>query len=267
MIKRFMIYSKYRTFIFFLLSFILFSSFSCTGRRNTPDHKNLIPQKELPALLAEIYMSDGLLSLPGIRAMYTTLDSLSGYVQVVEKHGYTKEDMDKTLKYYFIKKPKQLIKIYDRALGILSEKESYVEKEVLIIQSHINNKWIGKESFYFCDPAYSDSLQIDMPLEIPGYYTLKFRARFYPDDQLFPAEINAYTCYRDSTETGKRDYLRSDRFLKDGHAHDYTVKIFVPENKPLRIRGYFYDNSGHSEPREANAVIDNISVTLTLGAV
>jgi len=227
----------------------------------------MIPEKELPALLAEIYMSDGLLSLPSIRAMYSSLDSLSGYVQVVEKYGYTKEEMDKTLKYYFIKKPKQLVKIYDRALGILSEKESYVEKEILIIQAHIENQWNGKESFYLCNPANSDSLQIDMPLEIPGYYTLKFRARFYPGDQLFPAEINAYTCHRDSMETGKRSYLKSVRFLKDGQAHYYAIKIVVPENKPLRLRGYFYDNSGYRGLREENAVIDNITLTYTLAAV
>jgi hypothetical protein len=199
--------------------------------------------------------------------MYSSLDSLSGYVQVVEKHGYTKEDMDKTLKFYFIKKPKELVKIYDRALGILSEKESYVEKEILRIQAHIENKWTGKESFYLFDHTGSDSLQIDIPLEIPGYYTLKFRARFYPDDQLVPAEISAFTCHRDSLENGKRDYLSTVKYIKDGQPHEYEIKIYVPDNKPIRLRGYFYDNSRHPVPWGKNAVIDNISLTYTLAAV
>jgi len=242
-------------------------SVSCTGRRSKLDHKKMIPEKELPSLLAEIYMSDGLLSLTSIRAMYSSLDSLSGYIQVVEKYGYTKEDMDKTLKFYFLKKPKELVKIYDQALGILSEKESYVEKEILKIQAHIENKWTGRESFYIFDNAIPDSAQIDEILEIPGYYTLKFRARLYPGDQLFPAEINAYTCHRDSSETGKRDYLRSVSYIKDGQPHEYEIKIFVPDNKPLRLRGYFYDVNRHPEQGGMNAVIDNISLTYTLAAV
>jgi hypothetical protein len=267
MIKIFITDLKCNTFIFLLLSFILFTSSSCTGRRNKLDHKKMIPKKELPSLLAEIYMSDGLLSLPSVRSMYSSLDSLSGYVQVVEKHGYTKAEMDKTLKFYFIKKPKELVKIYDRALGILSEKESYVEKEILKIQAHIENKWTGRESFYIFDGTGPDSVQINVPLEIPGYYTLKFRARFYPDDQLDPAEISAYTCHPDSTESGKRDYIKSVRYIKDGQPHDYEIKILVPASRPLRLRGYFYDNSRLPENHGKNALIDNISLTYTLAAV
>jgi|WetSurMetagenome_2_1015567.scaffolds.fasta_scaffold106282_2 hypothetical protein len=266
MIKMLMIL-RYRTFIFLLLSFILFTSSSCTGRRSKLDHKKMIPEKELPSLLAEIYMSDGLLSLPSIRSMYSSLDSLSGYVQVVEKHGYTKAEMDKTMKFYFIKKPKELVKIYDRALGILSEKESYVEKEVLRIQAHIENKWTGGESFYIFDSTGPDSVQIDIPLEIPGYYTLNFRARLYPGDQLEPAEICAYTCHRDSSENGKREYIRSVFYIKDGQPHDYSIKILVPASRPLRLRGYFYDINRHPEKGGMNAVIDNISLTYTLAAV
>ena len=39
------------------------------------------------------------------------------------------------MKYYFIKNPKKLIKIYDQVLGILSEMESLVEKEAVMAEA------------------------------------------------------------------------------------------------------------------------------------
>ena len=67
--------------------------------------------------MTDIHLADGLLILPKIKTMYSSLDSITAYTQIIEKHGYTKEIMDKTMKYYFIKDPKKLNKIYDQVLG------------------------------------------------------------------------------------------------------------------------------------------------------
>ena len=84
--------------------------------------------------------------------MFSSLDSILSYIYIIENHGYSKEIMDKTMKYYFIKNPKKLIKIYDQVLGILSEMESLVEKEAVLTAVHIKNLWTGEEFYSFPDP-------------------------------------------------------------------------------------------------------------------
>ena len=115
-------------FSFLILIILSISLGSCSGRKNKLDKKNLIPEKELISILTDIHLADGLLALPRINSWASSLDSITSYYQVIEKHGYTKEIMDKTMKYYFLKEPKKLNKIYDQVLGRLSAMESLVVK-------------------------------------------------------------------------------------------------------------------------------------------
>jgi hypothetical protein len=145
---------------------------SCTSRKNKLDKKNLIPEKELVSLLTDIHIADGLLELPSVNKWASALDSISSYYQVIEKHGYTKENMDKTMKYYFLKEPKKLNKIYDQVLGILSEMEARVGKELSLEKARISNLWKGKD--FYSSPSLSDydSTKFEITLYKKGVYTL-----------------------------------------------------------------------------------------------
>ena len=254
-----------RVFKILLLPALLLMS--CETRIRNSDHRDLVPEKELPSILAEVYMADGLLSLPSIRAAYSHLDSISGYAEVIASHGYTKEMMDRTMKYYFVRKPKALEKIYDRTLAMLTEMESIAEREHQKLQAEISNMWKGAAFYQVIDPVGVKADSIDLLLEIPGYYTLSFRATFFPGDQLSPATLNAYTCHRDSAASGRRDYIRSAEYIKDGQPHDYSVRIVVPADRPLRMKGSFYDTGRHPEPWDKNAIFTNISLTFIYSAV
>jgi len=122
---------------------------SCSGRKKKLDSSNLIPEKDLVSILTDIYITDGLLPLPKIHSRFIVLDTVSTYHQIILNHGYSKETMDKTMKYYFYRNPKRLVKIYDEVLGKLSKMESLAEKEVLLKAGHIDNYWSGKEFYYF----------------------------------------------------------------------------------------------------------------------
>lgn len=253
----------------FILILILFSLIagSCSSRKNKPDNRNLIPEKELVSILTDVHIAGGLLTLPEIRYMFSSLDSITTYYQIIEKHGYSKETMDKTLKYYFIKNPKKLIKIYDQVLGILSESESLVEKEVIVEQGRINNQWTGKEYYFSPDLSVSDSARFDIPLNRTGIYTLIFSVILFPDDQSVNPRITAYSCHPDSIETGKRDYIETINYIKDGQPHTYTLILKVPENKALHFRGRFYDFDNRPDEWEKHVIIENISFTYTSAAV
>jgi hypothetical protein len=254
---------------FTLLILILFSLLagSCSTRKNKVDNKNLIPEKELVSILTDAFIADGLLTLPKIHYLYSSLDSLSAYIQIIERHGYTKAAMDKTLKYYFIKKPKQLIVIYDQVLGVLSEMESRYEREGVLLQSSISNIWKGKEFFCFPDIKGADSTRFSIPIKKPGYYTLTFSATVFPDDQSVNPQITAYTCNLDSLATGKRIYAKTINYLKDGRPHIYTLVFKVPEKTQLLLRGWLYNFCNNPDNSEKHAIFENISLTFSSGIV
>jgi hypothetical protein len=246
-------------FAYLILIIISLMMGSCSSRESKLDKKNLIPEKELVSLLVDIHLTDGLLIIPKIYSWSSTLDSISTYYQVIEKHGYTKEIMDKTMKYYFIKNPKKLSKIYDQVLGILSEMESRVEKEKSIEFARISNLWPGRDFYSFPSISGNDSTMFDITLSRSGFYTLSFSATLFPDDQSINPRLTAYISSADSIETGRRHYIKTLEYIKDGHPHTFTLNILVTEKKILHMRGwlYYFDNLPYG--LEKHVKIDNIS--------
>lgn len=249
-----------RLALFILILFSLIEG-ACSRRTDKLDHSYMIPEKELVSILTDIYISDGLLTLPKIHDMYSSLDSVTAYIQVIEKHGYSKATWDKTLKYYFIRKPKTLINIYDKVLGILSERESLEEKAVLVEQARISNLWKGKDLYYYPELSTTDSTRFDLNLTVAGTFALEFTTTLFPDDQSLNTRLNAYTCNADSLETGKKKYVRAINYIKDGRPHTYRIVISVPEKSKLQFRGnlFYFDN--HPDDGEKHMIIRTISFT------
>lgn len=249
-----------RVVIFILITFSLITG-SCSGRKKKPEKSNLIPEKEFVSILTDIHIADGLLALPKINARFSSLDSISAYFHIIEKHGYTKEAMDKTLKYYYVKKPKRLIKIYDQVLGVLSEMESRVEKESLLERAQTSNLWPGKD--YYCIPNLqgNDSTMFDITLYSPGIYTLSYSAIILPVDQSLNPRATIYSCSPDSIETGKKQYLKTINYLKDGRPHTYSLTVVVPEKEIRHLRGWLYDSENSIYRFEKHLKIENISLT------
>lgn len=250
------------TFLILITLSIIISS--CESRRSKIDRKNLIPEKELVSILTDIYLTDGLIGMPRIVMKYSPLDSISTYNHVIEKHGYTKEIMDKSMKYYFIKDPKKLIKIYDKVLGILSEMESRVQKDIQKSKPVPDNLWPGHESYSFPDPSGADSVFFDISLTKSGSYTLTAKVTLFPDDQSLNPRLTAFTCHPDSIETGKRQYIKPICYLKDGHEHKYSVTFSVPLKTTLHVRGCLYDFDNNPADWEKHLVIRNIGVTYSM---
>ncbi|HUX57745.1 MAG TPA: DUF4296 domain-containing protein [Bacteroidales bacterium] len=235
----------------------------CSNRKNKLDHNQMIPEKELISILTEVYITDGLLTIPKIHYMFSSLDSLSSYFQIIEKHGYSKETMDKTMKYYFIKKPKKLITIYDHVLGTLSEMESYLERESALEDASNRNLWKGLEYFSFPDPSITDSVLLNLKLNRTGVYTLTFTATLFPDDQSLNPRISLYSCHPDSIYSGKRNYIETIYYIKDGQPHNYTLTINVYPKQTLYLRGCFYDFDNHPDEWEKHAIIETILILNT----
>jgi hypothetical protein len=252
-------------FTFLILIAFSLASASCGTRRSKIDRTNLIPENQLVPILTDLYITDGLIAMPRILSKYNPLDSISTYNYVIEKHGYSREAFDKTLKYYFIKNPKKLIKIYDKVLGILSEMESRVQKDLAKTKEHPGSVWPGYDSYFFPDPSGSDSLQFDINLTRPGVYTLSSTVTLFPDDQSFNPRITAFICHPDSIETGKRNYISIPfRYIKDGQPHKYSVPFKVPLKTTLHVHGNLYDYDNNPQNPDKHIIIKNISVNYSI---
>jgi len=252
-------------FTFLILITLLIIS-SCGSRRSKLDRKNLIPEKELVPILTDIYLADGLIGVPRLVNRYSLTDSILTYNSIIEKHGYTRATLDKSLKYYFIKDPKKLIRIYDKVLGNLSEMESRVQKEISNSKVQTESLWPGFDSYYFPDPSGTDSTVFNILLKRPGFYTLNFNVILFPDDQSLNPKLTAFTCHPDSIETGKRNFINPVYYIKDGHEHKYSVNFAVPLKTTLHVRGCLYDFANHPEEWEKHLVIRNISLIYSLVA-
>jgi len=235
---------------------------ACTSRKSKLDRKNLIPEKDLISVLTDIHIADGLLTLPTINAWYSNLDSITTYIQVIEKHGYTKEIMDKTMNYYFVNDPKKLNKIYDQVLGILSEMESRVEKQAAVELARIMDLWRGKEFYSFPALSGNDSAMFSTTLYNPGIYKLSFSLTVFPDDQIINPRTIAYTSSSDSLDMSKKRYITSIQYLKDGRPHNYNL-FFQVEGTISRLRGWLIYFEDQPDDILKHIQIENISLTYT----
>ena len=243
-----------------ILFISLVSLFSCHGKEEIPDSSDLIPRKDLIAILTEIHIADGLLPNRKIQNWILSVDSVSTYYYIIEKHGYKKETFDKTMHYYFVKKPKDLIRIYDGILGKLSEMESLLEKEVMISREHASNLWPGEKNYYFPETSDSDSVGFELSLSGSIIYTLKFTATIFPDDQSVNPKAIAYSVDADSLLTGKITHYQTLGFIKDGQAHTYTIKLKGNINKVIKVKGNLYDSDNCIEGWQKHVSFENIAL-------
>lgn len=233
---------------------------SCAGRKNKVTHKNIIPEKDLVSILTEVHLADGLLSIPQINYMYSDRDTLSPYIDIIQKHGYTKADMDRTIRYYFIKRPKKLIRIYDKALGALSEMEARVDKEMPALMSGELNLWQGKSYYSLPFSSGKDTTWFEFLIYYPGVYSLQYTLTMYPDDQTLNPHPDIFYCPSDSVEYAKRKYLSVPPYIKDGQPHKYNAVLTLNKTGSVWLMGWFIDHETQSPSLEKHYTINDISL-------
>jgi hypothetical protein len=243
---------------------IIFSilAFSCAGRKSKAIRKDLIPEKELVSILTDLHLADGLLALPDINYLYQRGDTLTNYIHIIEKYGFTKDQMDRTMRFYFIKRPKSLIKIYDKVLGRISEMESRVTKEIPAFYAHLQkNIWPGKQFYSIPYHSGNDTTWFDFPVDFTGTCALEFSLTIYPDDQSVNPCSGIYFFRSDSAGNESRIDFPEIRYLKDGRQHNYNVTVKQNLSPPLRLRGWFVDQEGQAPFPERHIFIENIGLT------
>jgi len=232
---------------------------SCYNKPSKRERGKLIHEKEFIAILRESYIADGLLSQSEIKELFLNRDSNLTYIDIVEKHGYTKSEMDNTLKYYFTKNPKKLLKIYDKIIGQLSETELFyadlAEKE----PPRRESKWKLQSSWELPDTAGTEKPGFELKLDPPGYFILTYTLTLFPDDGSVNPCFTAWYYKSDSTADNKPTWLRSFKYFKDGVPHDYLINGRIEGDSAVILKGWFYDFENNPEFAGQHLQIENIA--------
>jgi hypothetical protein len=247
-----------RLIIRILLALTIIVSVSCSHDKNKIRKRDLIPVKELVPLLTDLYITDGLLQYPGVKNQFQTKDTISSYIDVIKKHGYTKARLDNTLHYYFLNDPKKLQKIYDLVLARLSELQSRNETDKKSIAS--NNLWDQKTSFSIPEDGSNNSVYFDIPISDTGYFSLALSAILFKTDQSVNPRITVFFWKTDSLGTQVKKMWDKTDLKKDDLKHNYSVVGRLSDPKYKHIGGFLLDCDPGKGRIERHARISDIKL-------
>lgn len=250
---------------FILPALIIFAivAGSCAGRKSRSERKGLIPENTLVDVLTDVYLADGLLTLPRMRYVVSAKDSLATFADAIGKYGYTMDDMEKTLHYYFVKKPKSLIRLYDLALGRLSEMESRFVREAVLVRLRMEDMWPGEKSYLLPDPFGDDPDGLDLELKESGTFSLSFSLTIHPDDQTIDPVSGLFLYYPERPDSLQIDQFSTLRFIKDGREHNYSILKTIPRGATVFLRGWFVDYQNQHPGIEKHISVRNITFSGT----
>ncbi len=219
-----------RKWLFFLYIFI--SIVACSKR----EKGNIIPRRDLVPLLVDIHITDAIALNNIISGEFGGLDSSMLYQAVLDKYGYTKDELVQTLRYYS-SEPEKLIEIYDDVFSTLS-KESEEAKE-LYSSTTISRTipiWRPNKTRYFVKGDTVQYPQFDIKIDTTGIFVLSVEIKITTKDESVNPRILAYfyNPFDDSKE--KRVYFDETRLIKSGFTREYTLLKKCSDENLSRLR-------------------------------
>jgi hypothetical protein len=243
----------------FLLPVIFFS---CSMKETDGKRFKLIPEKEMVSVLTDLYLADGLLANPFVRIHFTAKDSIINYIEIINQHGFSKEQVDKSLKYYFTEDPKKLQKIYDQVLANLSEIQSGLE--LATPEPKRINLWNRKEKLSVPEEGAHDLLYFNIPVKDTGLYEISFMAILYNDDTSINPRASAFFWHASDTADGVRDPWDDIALIRDGTRHNYSVSRTLTDTAFTHIRGWLFQCDARAGSWVKHGEFSSISVKKVL---
>jgi hypothetical protein len=250
--------SKYIILICCLLIFVILS---CNKtRRSGIDRSDVIPEDEMVGILTDLYLTDGLMNYPPIRSDFSEKDSIETYIDVIHEHGYTKEEVDRSMEYYFIDKPKKYAAIYDRVIEKLSGMEADLIQQLSKESQSNRNLWEGERTYSLPDAGVSNPIEFSVRTVGMGQYLLRFRLTLYEDDQSLDPFTDIWFWYDDGTEEGAK--IPWDRYdlEKTGRPEMITLSKALTDPRVTHLRGKLLNHTDQPGHWEKHAIVTNISI-------
>lgn len=242
-----------------ILTLLFLFLYSCTQHEQKFQKSELIPAKDLVAVLTDLHLADGLLSLSEVRNDYNDMDSLGQYVSILESWGYSIKQLDNTIEYYS-GDPETLNEIYEEVIAQLTELEVEIQSSNQGEKIAISNLWEGKTSWKLPEDGKQNKLEFEVPVKNPGIYKIIADIKIYRDDESFEPAITAYFWFDNQTESGYRLYYPITRIVKSGKKRTYRITQKVLNPEITHLKGYLLDHSQKTGDWEKHITVTNFRI-------
>ncbi len=232
--------------------------------RSGIDRSDVVPENDMVAILTDLYIAEGLLNYPPVRSDFSSKDSIENYIDVIVKHGYTKEEVDKSMRYYFIDKPQVYKNIYDKVIENLSGIEADVIQKISDKPDIHENLWNGERSYSLPDVGVSNPVEFSIPTKGPGEYIIKARITLYEDDQSTDPRSEIWFWYDDGSEEGVKIPWDTVKLQKNGRPEIITMKKNLDDPRVTHLQGKLLDHTDKTGHWEKHALVTNITVTRSI---
>jgi hypothetical protein len=227
---------------------------------NRSNNNKLIPSKDLVDVLSELYIADGLLLIPAVHSRFSLKDSTTNYMDIIKKHGFTPERMDKTMRYYFDENPEKLENIYDQVLNKLSQTQVLLEKESAAAIHKAENLWKGPDVVEVPGSGEKNSVWFNIQAKDTGNYVLEFTSTIYRNDRSLNPKVTVFFWHTDSSITGNRIAWSEIILPKDGKSHNYSLSKRNQDTTFTHFGGWLLNSDPKEGKWKKHAKIENITI-------
>ncbi|MBA7516754.1 hypothetical protein ES705_08802 [subsurface metagenome] len=227
-------------YISIVITILFFLPFACSNPEKRIKRSDIIPEEDLVPLLVDIHLSEGLQILSKVRKKYPGRDSVSNYIDVINKHGFEKEDFDKTFNFYS-NKPDELDEIYELVISELSKMEGriigparYTEEAARQMR---RNLWNRKREWHLPRDGEKEQIGFNIRVYGTGTYSLSARIKMYKDDKSVNPSVFIYYWYNDESKYGFRDPFQEIKIEKTGQDSIYKISKILTDPKVTHMKG------------------------------
>jgi hypothetical protein len=221
-----------RKWLFLLLSFLFFVA--C----KQDHHQKMIPKRDLVPLLVDLHIADAIALNHTINENFGRLDSSIMYGTILEKYGYTKEQLALTMEYYSGDVEK-MTEIFDDVFSELS-KQSEETKELYNSTRPSRTREIWKpenRSIKTKGDTVSYPGPFDIDIDTTGSFVISVDIKLNPQDKSLNPRIEAYFYDPQNDVPEDRIYFEETPVLKTFFTREYTLirEMNDPKLKKLKL--------------------------------
>ena len=231
---------------------------SCSKKK-----EEIIPVDTMTQILKDIYMTTSLLETYEINRNYSSKDSITIYYELYDRYGYSVEDVENSLEYYFIHKNHKLIKMYNSLINEMTVE--MVKKQTQPISDYSeynNNMWpFDKTSYYVVGKTDESKYAVfDIQMTQKGMYVVSFDISVSPTDKTVNPSMEIWrTNVVDGGKGVDTTLVANVKYAKDGRTHSFSIPVYKADYSLSKLFGSLYCSYGDPSTFK-NATISNIKI-------
>lgn len=216
--------------------------------------KKYIPERKLVRMLAEMHLADAVLEVAQVSSQASwRSDSTAVYTAILDRYGYTTEQLYNTIALYNGSKDKAT-KLYDNVSRRLEKLQKSAAGKVEALHRK-QNRWTEKSDWTLPDDGDALRLPFSIPVEGLGEYILEATVTRYSADSAVRPRMTMYL-YAEAADSLLQQAERDVQRGEEGQR--YSLSIVNRDSTATHVRGYIFDCDADSLSRPRHIAAKNI---------